>query len=723
VALQLKWHHQFQFAGYYMAQQLGYYREAGLEVEIREAEPGIDTVGEVVSGRAQFGVGTSALMLSRQRGLPVVVLAAVFQHSPLILMARTGTGITTVQDLAGKRLMIEKQADELLAYLKGEGVSLASMTLLNHTFEPTDLLKGKVDCISAYVTDEPYFLRQAHEQYVEFSPRMGGIDFYGDNLFTSEAELRARPAQVRAFRDASMRGWKYAMAHPEETSDRILARYKVPRGREYLLFEARAMVPLLQPGMVEMGYMYPGRWQHIGEVYANLGLLPKGFKLDGFLYDPDAVTRRDNQRLVVALSVVLALVLLFGGALLVFLRLNLRLRAEVATRIRAEEAILQEHAKKEALQVQLQQSQKLEGLGSLAGGVAHDMNNVLGAILGLASATLETQPPGSSAHQAFATIIKAAERGGRMVRSLLGFARKGLAEEAELDLNAILREDVTLLERTTLAKVRLELDLDPGLKPMRGDASALNHALMNLCLNAVDAMPGQGTLRLCTRNVDEDWIEVTVEDTGAGMTPEVLERALDPFFTTKPEGKGTGLGLSLVYSTVRAHQGQLDIRSQPGQGTCVRLRFPACDPAPAGAAEPLPPPAPGPAPRALRVMVVDDDDLIRTSMVAVLEVLGHSPCGEAACGEDALALLEGGLAPDLVIMDMNMPGLGGSGTLPRLRGLSPEVPVLLSTGRADQSALDLVEAYPHVTLLSKPFSMRELEAHLAALLPFARQVR
>jgi CheY-like chemotaxis protein/anti-sigma regulatory factor (Ser/Thr protein kinase) len=309
-----------------------------------------------------------------------------------------------------------------------------------------------------------------------------------------------------------------------------------------------------------------------------------------------------------------------------------------------------------------------------------------------------------------------------MVRSLLGFARKGLAEEAELDLNAILREDVILLERTTLAKVRLELNLEPELRPMRGDASALNHAFMNLCLNAVDAMPDQGTLRLGTRNVDEDWIEVTVEDTGTGMAPEVLEQALDPFFTTKPEGHGTGLGLSLVYSAVRAHQGQLDIRSQPGQGTCVRLRFPTCESAPARSGDPSLPVRRGTA-RSLDVMVVDDDELIRSSMVAVLEVLGHRPCAEAGCGEDALELLEGGLRPDLIIMDMNMPGLGGVGTLPRLRGLLPDVPVLLATGRTDQSALDLVEAFPHVTLLSKPFSMRELEAHLVAPLPFARQVR
>ncbi|MBK8792517.1 MAG: PAS domain S-box protein [Holophaga sp.] len=234
----------------------------------------------------------------------------------------------------------------------------------------------------------------------------------------------------------------------------------------------------------------------------------------------------------------------------------------------------QEKAK---LQAQLQQSQKMESLGTLAGGVAHDMNNVLGAILGLASAHIGSQPYGSPLHQALDTICKATERGGKMVKSLLSFARQSPAENNKLDMNAILKEQVALLERTTLAKVRLQIDLETDLRPIMGDASALTHAFMNLCVNAVDAMPENGTLTLHTRNVDNDWIEVVVEDNGVGMPKEVLEKAMEPFFTTKETGKGTGLGLSMVFSTVKAHRGQMAIESEPSQGTRVMLRFPACE--------------------------------------------------------------------------------------------------------------------------------------------------
>jgi len=375
---------------------------------------------------------------------------------------------------------------------------------------------------------------------------------------------------------------------------------------------------------------------------------------------------------------------------------------DVTARVRAERS-------QRTLEVQLLQAQKLESLGSLAGGVAHDMNNVLGAILGLASAHLEAQPPDSAARQAFGTIIKAAERGGRMVKSLLSFARQTAANASRLDLNELLHDQVRLLEGSTLAQVRVVLDLAGDLRPILGDASALAHAFMNLCVNAADAMPGRGTLTLSTRNRPGGWVEVAVADTGTGMTPEVQARALDPFFTTKELGKGTGLGLSMVYGAVQAHRGQLELQSEPGRGTRVTLRFPACEPGQAG--EPVAP-RPGPAAQvALEVLLVDDDALVQTSTRMLLEALGHTVVGVTS-GEAALERLEAGLEPGLVILDLNMPGLGGGGTLPRLRALRPELPVLLATGRADQTALDLVAADRGTLLLAKPFTMGEMRERI-----------
>lgn len=291
VTLQLKWSHAFQFAGYYAAQEKGYYRELGLDVYFREAIPGVDPTEQVITGQAQYGVGTSSLLLARWAGKPVVVLAVIFQHSPFVLIARQqGNGGTqTIHDLQSKRVMFEPQSEELIAYLKQEGIRPGTIKQQAHSFDTQDLIDGRVDAMSAYVTSEPYFLERAGIAYQVYTPRSVGIDFYGDNLFTSEIELKLHPERVRAFRQASLRGWEYAMAHPDEIVDLILKKYSRKHPRDFYLYEAQKMLPLLRTDLLEPGYMTSGRWQHIANTYAELGLLPSNVSLAGFLYEPESM--------------------------------------------------------------------------------------------------------------------------------------------------------------------------------------------------------------------------------------------------------------------------------------------------------------------------------------------------------------------------------------------------------------------------------------------------
>lgn len=336
VSLQLKWNHAFQFAGYYAALEKGYYREAGLDVELIEAAPGTDPLESVLSDRAQYGVGTSSLLLARKSGKPVVVLAAIFQHSPLVLVARedkTSNGTQGLHDIVGKRVMIEPQSDELIAYLKQEGIALDRLVQVPHSFQPDDLIEGRVDAMSAYVSNELYYLERARLDYQVYTPRTGGIDFYGDNLFTTEKELRAHPERVRAFREASLQGWQYAMQHPEEIVDLILTRYSKKHPRDFYLFEAQRMASLLRTDLIEVGYMNRGRWRHIADTYADLGLLPRNYRLDGFLYEPDA--HRDLTTLYIAFALLAAVSLV---ALYIH-RINRRLSRALSESRAAEERI------------------------------------------------------------------------------------------------------------------------------------------------------------------------------------------------------------------------------------------------------------------------------------------------------------------------------------------------------------------------------------------------
>jgi PAS domain S-box-containing protein len=283
VTVQLKWQHQFQFAGYYAAQDKGYYREVGLDVTLAEAQPGSDPVQAVLDGKAQYGIGTSSLLLRRAHGEPVVVLASIFQHSAAALVVRRGPdGKRVPWDHA--RLMLSPADHEALAYLQREGVRLDHLDIRPHSFNYDDLVQGRVDAMSVYTTNAPYALDRANFSYDLLNPRLGGIDFYGDNLYTTESELREHPARARAMRAATLRGWRYAMAHPGEIADLIRARYPNRASREHLMFEAAQTAPLLEEHLIELGYSNPIRWQAIADTYASLGMLPAGFELDGFLY-------------------------------------------------------------------------------------------------------------------------------------------------------------------------------------------------------------------------------------------------------------------------------------------------------------------------------------------------------------------------------------------------------------------------------------------------------
>ncbi len=292
VTLHLKWMHAFQFAGYYVEKERGYYREEGLDVTINEASPEHKALETVLAGGAEYGVWGSALLNERLLGKPVVVLAAIFQHSPYVVLSRKESGIRMPSDLVGRKVMVDPDmgAVQFKAMLTHEGLSLGDVIMVPHTWRIGDLIQGEVDASMTYITDQPDQMRlQGVEPFI-IRPIDYGIDFYGDCLFTTETETAEHPRRVAAFRRASLRGWEYAMSHVEELIDLILALPGVrERGltREHLRYEAEQMRLLILPNLVEMGHINPGRWKHIADTYVSLGMLDPDYSLKGLIYEPN----------------------------------------------------------------------------------------------------------------------------------------------------------------------------------------------------------------------------------------------------------------------------------------------------------------------------------------------------------------------------------------------------------------------------------------------------
>uniref|UniRef100_UPI00356166B6 ABC transporter substrate-binding protein n=1 Tax=Pseudomonas sp. TaxID=306 RepID=UPI00356166B6 len=338
--LQLRWLPQFQFAGYYMALEKGFYAQAGLEVEIHPGGPGTaNPLDLLLAGGTDFAIANSGLVIARMQGKPLVALAAIMQSSPIAWIVRADSDIYTPQDLAGKRVMLmpAPESAELLITLAREGVDRNQLQLQQTSFNPQDLIDGKTDAYDGYISNEPFWLQQQKVPYRLINPREYGVNFYNDVLTTREALLQQRPVQVEAFIQASLRGWQYALENLEESVQLIHQRYAPDKSLEHLRFEAEQLKKLIMPELVQLGHMNPGRWQAIAQSYLDLGMAEGPIELDGFIYKHKVAT--DYSLLYQVLGGALLALLLVGAVALRFARLTRKLRLEVRRRQQAEQEL------------------------------------------------------------------------------------------------------------------------------------------------------------------------------------------------------------------------------------------------------------------------------------------------------------------------------------------------------------------------------------------------
>jgi two-component system cell cycle sensor histidine kinase/response regulator CckA len=399
-------------------------------------------------------------------------------------------------------------------------------------------------------------------------------------------------------------------------------------------------------------------------------------------------------------------------------------------------AYLVDVSEQKQLELQLAQSQKMQAIGQLAGGVAHDFNNLLTAIQLRLDELLHRHPVGDPSYEGLSEIRQTSVRAADLVRKLLAFSRKQTVQRETLDLGELISEFEVLLRRLLREDVKLETDYGRNLPFVRADKSQLETAVMNLAVNARDAMRSQGkqtpgakasgvvrirTARLTQAEARElgytvapegEYAMIEVADTGPGIPPEIQTKIFEPFFTTKPVGEGTGLGLATVYGIVKQADGWIALHSKPGEGAAFRIFLPVYVP-PAGAAQPAPEAAkPRPAARDLsgvgRILFVEDEDAVRGIAAKLLRARGYEVI-EACDGEEALELAEQHAGEiDLLISDVIMPGLDGPTMLKKARKFLGDAPVMFISGYAEAEFSDLLEGETGITFLPKPLDIKIL---------------
>ena len=1111
----------FDTAGYHVAAQRGYYRAAGLDVRIQRVEPGSRPADAVAAGRAQYGVQGPSLLVARHEGKPIVVLAAIFQNSPSSLVVRADSRIGSPADLLGKRVRMKpEEHPEVVAMLAARGVPLKAVRLDRAEGSADDLSMARTDAVAGSTTELPFAVEHRGVPVLSLRPYRFGVACYGDCLFTSETEAADYPDPVRSLRQASLRGWADAMAHPGAAADIILRIHPDGPSRSELLNEAQAMADLVMPDTVELGHMSVERWRRTADVYAAAGLLPASFGLDGFLYVEPAPgkagpvvrialwlaaaaaagllafvvlnwrlgvlvrarteqLRRSEERLRNIIESIPGAVyrseiespwrmdllsegfeqltgypvarFLPGGDLRfadivvpedlpgveqevaravaerrpyrleyrllradggvrwvheegrakydgsgkpvwldgVFVDITERVAAEAAARARseeldrfftvavdllciadtdgvlrrlnpewcrtlgysleelegkrfielvhpddvpaAEEAVralasgqsvlgftnryrasdgayrwlewraipsgdliyaaardvterkraesaldvavhatygateteffhdmvrhlaealgvphafvaeiqpdgreartlaawidgqfapdftyslegspcqdavaggvchvasgaaerypddeglraldaesyvgtclydaagqlcgilavldrkpmedsslaefllrifssraaaeigrLRVERERAALHDQLLQAQKMEAVGQLAGGIAHDFNNLLQVIGGFAELAEEELPADSPVQSRLAHVRRAYERARDLVQQLLVFSRRQTAERVATDLNRVVAGALTMIERVLGEHIECRFRPGEELGLVDADRHQMEQVLMNLCLNARDAMPHGGVIEIETARQtlgpefcaarpwarEGEFVVLSVRDTGEGMPPEVRERAFEPFFTTKEVGQGTGLGLATVYGIVKQHEGMVDVESAPGQGATFRVYLPVAR-EPAVAPPHDAPAGPAPVARGETILLAEDDDMVRRLTLSILERAGYAVL-VARDGNQAIEAFEKYADQiDLVLVDVVMPGQSGRAVHDAVRRLRPDTPVLFASGYS-YDELETGGLDPNtVEVIAKPYRSADLLRRLRTLL-------
>ncbi len=577
VVLQLRWDHQYQFAGFYAAQVQGFYEEEGLDVEIRrgfdESGKRLEPIAEVVEGRADFSIGGADILIAIDKGEDLRIVAPIFQQSGVGFISLANRRISSLTELS--RLKVARNRGnlsdiEFRAMLLAEGIDPDNVSAIPVGKDFGGLFRGEVDVVATYALSSVPAARVLGHEVSVLRAASYGVDFYGDTLFTHRRIVEQRPDVVDRFTRASLKGWQYALEHREEMIEVItnLPRYiENYGGAEFERYMAELVEELTFYPVVELGHMNPDRWQRMFEYLGSVDVVDRRLNVSEYLFNPTLMQTRRREQITAYLryGFVAALTVATTAAAWILI-----LRQVVTSRTR--------ELRRASDRAELANRAKSEFLSN----VSHELRTPLNAILGF-SEILRDQllgPIGNSRYTEYAVDIN---RSGahllEIVNELLDIARieagRAQMQLEPLELIEVVNRAMEMVRVNAHSRgLVLERHVPDGLPPVMGESRALRQILLNLLSNGIKFTPAGGTVAVSARVADERVI-VSVSDTGVGIEAADLKRVTEPFarvdnqFTRTHEG--TGLGLPIARLLAEGLEGELEIRSTPGEGTTVEV--------------------------------------------------------------------------------------------------------------------------------------------------------
>lgn len=564
VVLQLNWKNQFQFAGYYVAKELGYYKEAGIDVEIKEFDFNTDISNVIENGKADFAVGRSSLLIDKINGKDVVALGAIYQESPMILLTRDDTGINTIKDLKHKRIMLTKDAREtaaIMAMLFSNGLSKEDVLIEPHSFNLDDLINKKTDAMASYISNEPIRMEDKGIGYKIFDPKEYGFHFYSDILFTSSKFIKKNPKLTKDFYDATMKGWQYAFDNISQTAEIINNHYNTQhKTLLQLIKEGEILKHLAFKKDTPLGYLDKKQLNDIVKVYQVLGIATKDIDIDSFIYEynhPMELAFKLKYKDIWFLVIIFILLLVSLNFILLFVSLRNRW---IHTQSHLNQTIERQKEKIDRQHKIIIIQSKIAAIGEMLTNIAHQWRQPLN-IISLNTAKIETslllgqEMKKEEILQISNDINLQTQYLSHTIDDFRNYFNSNMESFEPFNIQDAIKK-VNELTKEVFRNSRIETVVSVDDCVITHNENLLIQSLLNIYNNAKDAIvESEVPYRYFFVDVrcDAQKIVIVLKDSAGGIDSEIIEKIFEPYFTTKHKSKGTGLGLYITYAIITQH--------------------------------------------------------------------------------------------------------------------------------------------------------------------------